>query len=213
MRDAAGFLASLAGTTALIGGSIAAVVFSEVNNTPRDWMMYGFAIAGGLALMVAGVFLARGRAVILQSAVLVLFLGWCAVNGPGFFTSPGRSRQKRTMADMRTLATALEARATDMNEYPTVRNFDDLVPLLEPTYIKTVPGVDAWQNRWKYESWKEDPKAIGADHYALGSAGRDHKFDKPSLRSYSTMTTSDYDADVVFRDGAFIVYPQGAQSQ
>src|SRR5437764_7326105 len=185
MKDAAGSFASLIGTLALIVGVILVQQYSQVHNSASDWVIYGGVIAGGLALMIAGFYLVGYRAIVVSSTILLLFFGWCAVYGPGFFTAPGRSAQKRSMADMRTLATALEARATDKNEYPIVGKFDDLVPLLEPTYIKTVPRVDGWDNKWKYESWKEDPKAIGADHYAFGSAGRDDKFDKPRLRDYT----------------------------
>ena len=213
MKEAAGSFASLVGTFAVIVGAILVRQYSEIHNTAGDWMIYGVVIVGGLALMIGGFYLAGPRALVVSGTILLLFFGWCAVYGPGFFTSPGRSAQKRSMADTRTLATALEARETETHEYPVVRKFDDLVPLLEPTYIKTVPRVDGWKNAWKYESWKEDPKAIGADHYALGSAGRDNKFDKPSLRDYTKTETTDFDGDVVYRDGEFISYPQGSQRQ
>lgn len=168
------------------------------------WTLYIAAIVIGLALMLLGIYLARGRAVIVEIVLVLLLLAAFAVYGPGLFTDPGRSIEKRTMADIRTVGIALETRETDTHDYPTVRSFDELVPLLEPTYLKNVPRVDGWGNAWKYESWKDES---GASHYALGSPGRDKKFDHPSLRMYSKQKTTDLDADTVFRDGEFIVSP------
>ena len=68
-----------------------------------------------------------------------------------------RSKQKRTMADMRTIATAWEARATDMNRYDAAGVPSTLAGsarqlrrrwtrMLSPTYIKTLPQNDGWGN-------------------------------------------------------------------
>src|SRR5205814_4490670 len=40
-----------------------------------------------------------------------------AIAIPNLLTAMQRSKQKRTMADLRTIATAWEARATDLNKY------------------------------------------------------------------------------------------------
>lgn len=50
------------------------------------------------------------RSIALAATPLALMF---AIAAPNVFTSWNRSQQKRTMADIRTLATALEARATD----------------------------------------------------------------------------------------------------
>jgi hypothetical protein len=155
-------------------------------------------MAFGFILIIAGFRLARWGAIVVDATVFLYFL----YIYPSVWTSHGRSLQKRTMADMRTLVTALEARAADTNEYPRVRTVDDLAPLLEPTYIKRMPKTDGWGNPWRYESW-------GADHYAIGSGGRDRKFEKASLRQYSRASTSGWDGDLVFRDGEWISWPEG----
>ena len=48
---------------------------------------------------------------------------------------------KRTMSDIRTIATAVEAFATDENKYPQA---SELKKALEPTYVKELPVKDGW---------------------------------------------------------------------
>src|SRR5258706_14061259 len=50
--------------------------------------------------------------------IVVAIIGiLAAIAIPNLLTAMQRSKQKRTMADMRTIATAWEARATDVNRY------------------------------------------------------------------------------------------------
>src|ERR1051326_4297325 len=51
-------------------------------------------------------------------------------------TDANQRAARRTMADMRTLATALEARATDTNGYPESCDLETLRRLVEPIYIR-----------------------------------------------------------------------------
>lgn len=111
--------------------------------------------------------------------------------------------EKRTMADMRTLAIALEARATDENSYPTVE-FDGLEKLLEPIYVKDMPEKDAWGTPYAYVS-------NGSD-YRIVSAGADKRFEW-NVRQFSTpgvepKATDNPDADLVFENGIFMQYPR-----
>jgi len=107
-----------------------------------------------------------------------------------------RSRVKRTAADMRTLATALEARATDTNSYPEVKTLDELGKLVMPVYIRTMPRVDGWSHEFLY---------LGApQHYRIVSAGPDGKFAEASRRRSAK---SGFGDDLVFEDGVFIAAP------
>ncbi len=47
--------------------------------------------------------------------------------------------------------------------------------------------------------------------YFLGSAGRDGKWEESNLSNYSSGATTSFDCDVVYSDGEFIRYPEGAQ--
>ncbi len=113
---------------------------------------------------------------------------------------------KKTMSDMRTLATCLEARATDVNEYPTVA-FEELEALVTPTYIRTMPKVDAWGTPYLYVG--------AAEHYRFVSAGADKRFEWNSRQLDPNLTQATFsdslDADIIFQDGTFVQSPKEAQ--
>ncbi|HYS55984.1 MAG TPA: prepilin-type N-terminal cleavage/methylation domain-containing protein, partial [Thermoanaerobaculia bacterium] len=55
---------------------------------------------------------------LIELLIVVAIIGiLAAIAIPNLLTAMQRSKQKRTMADMRTIATAWEARATDVNRY------------------------------------------------------------------------------------------------
>lgn len=114
-------------------------------------------------------------------------------------------KQKKTMADMRAIAFALEARATDTNEYPPAMPIEELAKLLEPTYSRQIPRLDAWGNALVYESVK------GQEYY-VASAGRNGVLERPSPSAYaqSASATQDPDEDIVFANGSFLRYPEAA---
>jgi type II secretory pathway pseudopilin PulG len=142
--------------------------------------------------------------------VLVAVLGiLAAIAIPNILTAMQRSRQKRTMADIRTLATALEAYGTDTNHYPPGHAPADLTAVLTPTYTKTLPSVDGWGTAFRYECWPEKE----CTSYAVASAGGDKAFEHDSLQEYTAGTkTGNFDADMVFSNGNFLQYPEGVQT-
>ena len=115
------------------------------------------------------------------------------------------SQQKRTMADMRSLAISVEAYATDHNKYPNV-TLERLEQLISPVYIKYVPTLDAWLTQFFYI-------ADDADHYRFVSAGADGTFEAASRQLGPAPSegkgTKDPNADIIFQDGMFIQYPEG----
>ena len=81
---------------------------------------------------------------LIELLIVVAIIGiLAAIAIPNLLTAMKRSKQKRTMADMRTIATAWEARATDVNRYnaagvtlPTVSvSAATLGNYLSPTYV------------------------------------------------------------------------------
>ncbi|HEY8133249.1 MAG TPA: tetratricopeptide repeat protein [Thermoanaerobaculia bacterium] len=197
MRLLSGVIASFLGAGIFIVGLVVAQSQSEARIlSAMQSIVYGLVIAAGFALVMAGFRYARWAAVVVDAGTLFFFFTFVY---PSVFTSLGRSLQTRTMADLRSIAVALEDRAGDTNEYPRVRAIGDLAPLLEPTYVKRMPRTDAWGQPWRYESWE--------DHYAIASAGRDRKFDRASLRQYPRTSTTSFDGDLVYRDGELISGP------
>jgi hypothetical protein len=115
---------------------------------------------------------------------------------------------------MRSVATAWEARATDLNQYtaaglswPATADpiTESLEALLGPTYIKKVPVYDAWNHLYQVGSTSTT--------YALRSQGADGDDDGSEAAGTAVKTTGDFDCDIVFSDGTFVVYPEGVQSQ
>src|SRR2546428_8862739 len=94
---------------------------------------------------------------LIELLIVVAIIGiLAAIAIPNLLTAMQRSKQKRTMADMRTMATAWEARATDVNRYNAAGvtmpsgavTIDNLTTFLAPTYVKTFPQRDGWGTNW-----------------------------------------------------------------
>jgi type II secretory pathway pseudopilin PulG len=162
------------------------------------------------AQRVAGASGSQGAGLIIGLLVgglaLVAVLGiLAAVAIPNMLTAMQRARQKRTAADLRSIASALEAYATDNNKYPPGTSAADLTSALTPKYAKTLPGLDAWEHPIRYECWPGGE----CRSYALGSAGADKVFERDSLQEYTAETkTTNFDNDLVFANGQFVQYPE-----
>ena len=148
-------------------------------------------------------------AVVVGGFVLIAVIGiLAAIAIPNLLTATNRSQQKRTMADMRSIATAVEAYATDHNQYPNADSVDGLGPMLTPTYIRQVPSMDGWSHPLRYEAWSREKDF---DTYAVGSAGKDGIWEHESLQEYSQGTAQKFDCDIVYANGTFVQYPEGTQ--
>jgi len=152
---------------------------------------------------------------LIELLIVVAIIGiLAAIAIPNLLTAMQRSRQKRTMADMRSCATAWEARATDVNEYgaagatvtwpSTGADYvaNTLPGILSPTYIKQVPTKDGWGTNYA--------GGVSTDRqsYSIESYGKNKSND-----SESAGPTTKFDCDIVFSNGSFVVYPEGVQVQ
>lgn len=144
---------------------------------------------------------------LIELLIVVAIIGIiAAIAVPSLLSAIQRSKQKRTMADMRSLGTALETYQVDFNCYPTgsviVAN-----SVLEPNYMRMVPELDGWRNSFAYGV------ASGGtpQDYSLGSGGRDGSGGSGSFGG-NVGTTTDFDSDIVFFDGQFTIYPEGVQT-
>jgi type II secretion system protein G len=138
-----------------------------------------------------------------------------AIAVPNLLTAINRAKQKRTMADMRSISTAWEARATDQARYnaaglvsgiSTPITIDEVSVMIAPTYIKEVPRNDGWSHEFTcyLDQTMSGPPASS---YAIISGGRDGSVS-------STMfvgPTQNFDCDIIFSNGAFLAYPEGTQ--
>jgi prepilin-type N-terminal cleavage/methylation domain-containing protein len=123
-----------------------------------------------------------------------------------------KARQKRTMTDIRSIATSWEARAADMRGYNAAGwtapsetlTVAEISGLLAPTYTKSIVKTDGWGR--PLEFLVDEP--IGgntASTYAIRSMGSDAAFQGTD---YTPGTTNKFDCDIVYSNGTFIQYPE-----
>jgi type II secretory pathway pseudopilin PulG len=133
--------------------------------------------------------------------VPIALLAWVAI--PNLLLALDRARQKRTMADMRTIATSWEARAEDLKTFRVHKgdriSHKDLERALVPTYTTRLPQDDAWGHPFQISTGPENSYSI----VALAKDG------KPDKRPYSQRQISDFETDLVYRNGNFVQYPEG----
>lgn len=132
-----------------------------------------------------------------------------AVAVPNFLNAVDRGKQKRTMADIRSVATAVETFSIDENRYPTSLGgtwvpIDQIASKLEPTYIRKLPREDGWGNKLMFQG--------NGREYRIVSPGKDGKLDRNWTGHIQGGGTSTFSADIVFGDGQFLVWPEGEQS-
>ncbi|HYI07969.1 MAG TPA: prepilin-type N-terminal cleavage/methylation domain-containing protein [Thermoanaerobaculia bacterium] len=153
---------------------------------------------------------------LIELLIVVAIIGiLAAIAIPNLLTAMQRSRQKRSMADMRTTASAWEARATDVNTYAAAGlSWPDaasevtvLASILTPTYVNKLPEFDGWGVKFQVGRNTE------GDSYSIESLGADKTDQDNGTSSTGPVTTDNFDCDIVFSEGNFVVYPEGVQSQ
>lgn len=131
-----------------------------------------------------------------------------AIAIPNLLSATERSKQKRTMADMRSIASALEAYAIAHNRYPEGSTVADLQAPLSPTYLTNVPASDGWGNPIRYRCSNEKGPCSG---YELTSGGRDKAFEE-NVDTLSPLGTRNFDCDIIYANGDFMRYPAELQT-
>jgi type II secretory pathway pseudopilin PulG len=170
------------------------------NGAPRP-----IATAKGSNTAIIIVFVIAGLLVVVAIAGIL-----AAIAIPNLLTAMQRSKQKRTMADIRSLGTAVESYATDNNQYPKTTD------ALAPKYIKSVPTVDGWGHELHYTCIKDaaSPQSDTCAGYVIASAGKDGRFEHDALETLAgqePQPTASFDCDIVFSGGRFLEYPEGVQ--
>jgi len=149
-------------------------------------------------------------AIIAVGLVMVSMIGIiAAIAIPNLLTAIQRGKQKRTMADIRSIGTACEAFAVDHNAYPDAETMDDLARQVQPKYIPNLPVVDGWEHRFYYKA--TNPTTDGPQQYVILSAGKDGLLEHSNLEGYTQAATTSFNNDIVFSQGSFIQYPEGIQ--
>lgn len=148
--------------------------------------------------------------VVIVGLVFVAIVGiLAAIAIPNLLTAIQRSKQKRAMADMRTIGVAIEAFKEDNHRYPAEYEIEKK---LAPTYITQFPAKDGWEHPYRYACWSSTG-GTDCDEYAIASAGKDGQFEHQDLKEYlnSPGATTNFNSDIVYSNGKFVQYPEGMQ--
>ena len=140
--------------------------------------------------------------------------------------SADRAAQKKTIADIRNVGTAMFSWLTDqvsagaagqsqtgtattvrLEQYPPISHAE-LVKILVPTYLQEVPTKDGWGHPYEFHLNVEDP--LARQVMSIRSPGRDGTFAATDY-SVSAFAPDDFDEDIVWVDGFFARWPQAPQ--
>ncbi|HSL18925.1 MAG TPA: prepilin-type N-terminal cleavage/methylation domain-containing protein [Methylomirabilota bacterium] len=143
----------------------------------------------------------QGGFTLIELLIVVAVIGIIvAVAIPNLIGAIQRSRQSRTMADLRMISEGVELYQNDHSFYPlldsgTVADLGDHLRL----YIRDYNELDGWSTPIDYHS--------DGHGYTLVSYGWDAVVDLP----WTFGATDSFDADIVFTNGNFLQWPEGPQ--
>lgn len=141
---------------------------------------------------------------LIELLIVVAIIGIiAAIAIPNLLNAINRGRQKRTMSDIRSIATAMEAYSVDFNFYPkiTAAVVSDFTTYLMPTFIKRLPSNDGWNQALVAIN------DIGGQSYTLYSKAKGGT-GQPGTAGPKT----DFADAIVFSNGQFYAWPEGMQT-
>ena len=142
---------------------------------------------------------------LIELLIVVAIIGIiAAIAIPNLLNAINRGRQKRTMADIRSIATALEAYSVDFNFYPKTAATapKDWGSYIEPTFIRRLPTNDGWN-----QALQMIMDGTGQS-YTIYSMAKGGAYDG----SWTGGPKTDFADDIVFSNGQFAQWPEGMQT-
>lgn len=140
---------------------------------------------------------------LIELLIVVAIIGIiAAIAIPNLLNAIHRGRQKRTMSDMRTVATAVGAYAVDNNFYILNGDYASMTTYLQPAYIKLTPKRDGWSTLMNFST---DSSGM---FYTLVSYAKNKNDDGVSIDKQ----TLEFNCDIGHMDGVFVQWPEGTQS-
>ncbi|HLF56159.1 MAG TPA: prepilin-type N-terminal cleavage/methylation domain-containing protein [Thermoanaerobaculia bacterium] len=162
---------------------------------------------------------------LIELLIVVAIIGIiAAILIPNLIDALQKAKQKRTMADMRNVGTAMfsfitdaasagaaGAKTWDPSAYATMP-YTDVLSTLYPTetffYMKEVPAKDGWKNSYQY-GFEASGNVLAPNIFAIVSGGNDGSVTAwPSTAlTVGPFTPTDYGQDLVWADGFFVRWP------
>ena len=140
---------------------------------------------------------------LIELLIVVAIIGIiAAIAIPNLLNAIDRGKQKRTMADLRSIGTAVESYAIDNNYYPAATDIATLpasATNVAPIYIKTMPLQDGWRHDFYVNSTTTG--------YTLASGGKD----AGGITGWVGGPTQSFNDPIVFTAGQFSQWPEGVQ--
>ncbi len=153
---------------------------------------------------------------LVELLIVVAIIGiLAAIAIPNLMTAIQRAKQKKTMVNIRNVATAWEARASDYSKYNAAGAgfgtasisvpIADISAILVPTYIRSMPLTDGWGYTVTCYLDADLKSTTSANRYVIVSPGRDGVYNA----SQPMGPFSSFDCDIIYSNGAFLTYPAG----
>ena len=142
---------------------------------------------------------------LIELLIVVAIIGIiAAIAIPNLLSAIQRGRQKRTMADVRSIGTAAETYAIDNGYVPNSAEgtvTTAVGPYLSPTFIRTLPAIDGWKQSFQWVH------ALGGSEYTIQSGGADTSKNGCAIN----VITKKFDCDICYANGQFTQWPEGTQ--
>jgi general secretion pathway protein G len=131
---------------------------------------------------------------LIELLIVVSIIGIiAAIAVPQLMDAMDRGRQRRSMADMRAVATANGVHRLDLGTYAAT-----LAALATQGYMQVAPNTDGWGNAYVYTT--------GADTFTITSNGSDGN---PGPAAPVPWVNAPYDPDIILTLGQFVQSPSG----
>jgi len=136
---------------------------------------------------------------LIELLIVVAIIGMLAAMAiPNLLNAVEKSKHKRTMSDLRSISTPVEAYAEDKTSYPAVSSVVAIKAVVDPIFIDTIPQYDGWRHDLQVEST--------STQYTIYSQGKD-----ATGTDCSPAVTTTFNSEICITNGRFVRYPEGTQ--
>ena len=137
---------------------------------------------------------------LIELLIVVAIIGIIASMAiPNLMNAVDRGKQKRTMADLRVIGTAIDSYSIDHSHYPAAGTIVGLAAQLTPDYLPRPILTDGWSKGFIISST--------AAQYTVCSGGKDGGL----CSGDGSGPTSLFNDSITYTNGNFVQWPEGKQ--